>query len=167
MKAIAVLSLCASLWVACTIERAEVRRPPARSPRVATAEDSANVRAVILTLAREVERGDLVALEGIFDPNVVVFESGRVNRGWADYRDHHLAPELAAFTERTLRFANLDLRISNGIASVACDFQFDGRSAEGPISVSGVATFLLERTAGVWRIVHLHTSTAPVSPGSR
>src|SRR5262247_3128324 len=47
--------------------------------------------------AAAVERGDLAALSRLWadDETVVVFENGYANYGWADYRDHHLAPELA------------------------------------------------------------------------
>lgn len=115
-------------------------------------------------LVQEYVRGDLVALERIFDPNAVVVESGQTYRGWPDYRDRHLVPELAAFTKRSLRFEDLDLHIAGGTAWVTCRFQFEGEWKEGPLSASGVATFVLERAAGLWRITHLHTSTAPAGP---
>lgn len=158
--------VCAAAVAACTVERAEVRRPP-RSRAVVSTEDSANVRGTVLTLGREFEAGDLAGLERLFDPDVVVFESGRVNRGWADYRDHHLAPELAALSERRLEFSNIEMRILGAMAWVTFGYRVSARAGTGPVGADGVGTAVLERAGGLWRITHLHLSAAPDSPASR
>jgi hypothetical protein len=40
---------------------------------------------------------DLEKLATFYHADVTIFEGGGVNRGWADYRDNHLGPELRAF----------------------------------------------------------------------
>jgi len=40
---------------------------------------------------------DLDKLATFYHSEVTIFEGGGVNRGWADYRDHHLGPELKQF----------------------------------------------------------------------
>ncbi|MGH7546119.1 MAG: hypothetical protein ACREKI_08055, partial [Gemmatimonadota bacterium] len=96
-RVMARVALCA-VASACTVERAELRRPP-RSAPVVSAEDSANVRGSVLSFAAAQERGDLVAMERILDPRVVVFEAGRVSDGWEEFRDRHLVPMLATLPD--------------------------------------------------------------------
>lgn len=159
------LLLAALMLAGCTVERAEIRRPP-RARSAVSAEDSANVRGTLLTFAGEFERGALIGLERLFDPNVVVFESGRADRGWAAYRDHHLAPEIEALRDRSLELDDLGMRIVGGVAWVTFHYRLTAESAAGPVSARGVGTAVLERRGGLWLITHLHLSgSAPGSGG--
>ncbi len=141
---------------ACTVERAELPRAPRTRPLV-SAEDSADVRSTILTLAGDLARGDLVALERIFDPQLIVFEAGKESRGWPDYRAQ-LGPALDALRDRSFEVRNLEMHIAEGMASVTFRYRFSGTSDSGPVSETGWGTAVLERRGGVWRIIHLHRS---------
>lgn len=157
------VALCAVAVTGCTVERAEVRRPP-RSAPVVSAEDSANVRGLVLGLAAAVERGDLVAMERILDPRVVVFESGHANYGWTDFRDHHLAPELAALRDRRFDVDVRELTIAGDVAWVIFDYRLRAESQRGLVSARGLGTAVLDRRGGVWAITHLHLSSAGDAP---
>ncbi|HJZ12071.1 MAG TPA: hypothetical protein VJ521_07970, partial [Acidobacteriota bacterium] len=63
---------------------------------VSEQDDEKSVRDVLIQSASGFEKGDMAALEKIWanDESVTVFESGHANYGWADYRDHHLGPEM-------------------------------------------------------------------------
>jgi ketosteroid isomerase-like protein len=50
---------------------------------------------------------DLEKLQTFYHPDVTIFEGGGVNRGWSDYRDHHLGPELKDF--ENLKFAHTNV----------------------------------------------------------
>ena len=156
------VALCAAAS-ACTVERAEVRRPP-RSAPVVSAEDSANVRGTVLSFAEALEDGDLIAMERRVDPGVVVFESGRANYGWADFRDNHLAPELATLRDRRFDVDVRDLTISGDAAWVTFDYRLRAESERGPVSARGLGTAVLDRRGGVWAITHLHLSSAGEAP---
>jgi len=64
----------------------------------ATAQGSeeAAVRDALLRSASSFARNDLVAATKVWanDESLTIFESGHANYGWADYRDHHLVPEM-------------------------------------------------------------------------
>lgn len=160
-SAVAWLALCAV--AACTVERAEVRRPPRSAPAV-SAEDSANVRGTVLRFAAAFESGDLVAIERILDPRVVVFEAGHANYGWADFRDNHLAPELAALRDRRFDLDVRDLHIAGDAAWVTFGYRMRAESERGPVSARGLGTAVLDRRGGVWAITHLHLSPSAGSP---
>lgn len=143
----------------CTIERAEPRRPPPSFVAV-SAEDSANVRMTVLNLAAAYERGDLAALEQILEPGVVVFEGGRADRGWNEYLERHLGPELIAWQERRFDIDALDLHIASGMAWVTFEYGIQAVTERGPVSTGGLGTAVLEQRGGLWSITHLHLSSS-------
>src|SRR5687768_1925886 len=42
---------------------------------------------------------DIEKLATLYHPDVTIFEGSGINRGWVDYRDNHLGPELKSFQE--------------------------------------------------------------------
>jgi len=89
-----------------------------------------------------------------------IFEGSGSDLGWAEYRDHHLAPEFAAehvefhiydwsgysiMTDNDLAFATFDIRMEYTVRGEDRE-----RDAHG--------TAILVRTENGWRIKHLHTS---------
>jgi len=59
------------------------------------AADSADteVKNVVQRFHEALDRHDVVAIGALVSPDVVVFENGHRNDGWADFRDNHLIPE--------------------------------------------------------------------------
>ena len=103
---------------------------------------------------------DLDKLGTFYEPNVTIFEGGGVNHGWVDYRDHHLGPELEAFED--LKFGHSAVRafpLSAESAYVTAEYHLEARYKERDIDVTGLATLLLVKKEGRWRIRHSHTSS--------
>jgi ketosteroid isomerase-like protein len=123
--------------------------------------DEAAVRGVLMQDAAAIERGDLAALDRLWanDESVTVVENGHANYGWADYRDRHLAPELKEMKNLSYKFSDIKVRLAGGTAwatfryALAADFK--GRRVEA----NGLATAILERRDGAWKIVHWHSSS--------
>jgi ketosteroid isomerase-like protein len=68
------------------------------------AHEAADVRRTIEALFAAAERNDLTALNTLYaSDSLLVSEGAGINQGWVDYRDHHLAPELAEF--RNFKYA--------------------------------------------------------------
>jgi len=59
-------------------------------------DDEAAVRDALMKSALSFEKNDLAMASRVWanDESLTVFESGHANYGWADYRDHHLVPEM-------------------------------------------------------------------------
>ena len=104
---------------------------------------------------------DLDKLATFYDPEVTIFEGGGINRGWADYRDHHLGPELEAFQD--LEFGHRDVKarwLGESSAYVTAEYHLKTRYKKREIDMTGLSTLiLLEGEDGVWRIRHSHTSS--------
>jgi uncharacterized protein (TIGR02246 family) len=107
---------------------------------------------------------DLDQLATFYHPDVTVYEGGGINNGWADYRDHHLGPELKAF--QNLQFAHRETRVtvlSGGQSAYAtARYGLKAKTGEREIDSDGIATYLLIREPnGAWKIRHSHTSSRP------
>src|SRR5574338_1266564 len=57
---------------------------------------------------------DLAKLEVFYHPDVTIYEGGGINRGWIDYRDHHLGPELKQFENLQFAHANVEAHLMDG-----------------------------------------------------
>ena len=107
------------------------------------------------------EKLDLAAFRALHHKDVVIFESGHKNVGWADYEKNHLQPELDEM--KSFRFTKWEsaARTYGDTALVVADIGYvielkDGKRHEA----SGVATLVLRPAGKSWEIVHSHWSTA-------
>ncbi len=87
-----------------------------------------------------------------------VIEGAGVNRGWVDYRDHHLAPELAEFTNFRYRYYEVEPQVRGNVAWASFRYELIADTPQGHVEVDGRGTAILERRGGRWLVVHTHTS---------
>jgi len=124
------------------------------------ADDVEAVRAVIESLARYAQEGDLDAMGALYAPGggVHIIEGSGVNHGWEDYRDHHLAPELASFKNFEYRYFSIEPVVRGDVAYTAFRYELKADTPDGHVEAEGRGTAVLERMDGAWKIVHTHTS---------
>jgi ketosteroid isomerase-like protein len=154
--------LAASIFVgACTIERGDVRTPGGQPPEA----DTTRVRLTMEAIAAAFETGDLASLDTICHDSITVFEAGRVQRGWADYREHHLLPELEALSQRRLRIYDVRVRLARNTAWATYGFRLSAVRDGQDVEARGAGTTIMQNLQGSWRLVHSHTSVAEDPPG--
>ena len=126
------------------------------------AADTDAVRDTLQAHARGMEAGDLAAIAKVWanDDSVVVFENGRANNGWADFRDHHLGRELAAFKNVHYTMTDVTPHVSGDVAWATFKYALTADTATKHIDGGGFGTAGLERRGGQWKIVHWHTSSS-------
>lgn len=110
---------------------------------------------------------DLEALGTYYHPDVTIYEGGGINNGWADYRDHHLGPELEAFAD--LEFGHTERKVhvlgDGRTAYVTSLYFIKAKMGERVLNSGGLETLVLVRdAAGAWKIRHSHTSARPRRP---
>ena len=115
------------------------------------------------------EKGDVEALNKFWanDEWVSVFESGGADIGWANYRDHHLIPEMKELKNTKHALSDIRVRVSGKIAWATFKYSLAGDIKERHVDVNGLGTAVLEERNGRWLIVHRHTSArrrAPATP---
>lgn len=140
-----------------------------RSSAVAQEGDAERaVRDVLLQNAAGFEKGDLATLNKVWasDESVTVFESGHANYGWADYRDHHLVPELKDFKNTKYTLSDIRVKVAGKTAWATFKYALTGQFKDRPVDVSGLGTAVLEERRGNWLIVHWHTSAPRRAPAA-
>lgn len=109
---------------------------------------------------------DLEKLATMYHPDVTIFEGSGINRGWVDYRDNHLGPELKAFQDLHWAHSNIVVHmLGESAAYVTADYAIKYRSGERAVDSGGIATHVLVKDKGVWKIRHSHTAARRRAPG--
>lgn len=90
-----------------------------------------------------------------------MFEGSHINWGWVDYRDNHLGPELKEFKEIQYSFSDVKTRISGDMAYATFKSHIAVKMESREVEGESLATAILLKTAGGWKIQHMHTSRIP------
>lgn len=131
--------------------------------------DTAAVKAVLATYKGALEKLDLTGVEALFAPGDQVVESGKVEGGYADYRDNHIGPELGHF--KTFKFSDytVAVRLEGPIALTTETYRYTIvlKDKPEPIERQGVATSVLKKIDGQWKIVSTHSSSRTPKPKAK
>jgi len=121
--------------------------------------EEASVRAVLSQYKESIEQLDATGTERLFTADSAIFETGGSEGTYADYLAHHLGPELKAF--KSFRFSNyqVDVRFEGpvALATETYDYRIEIRDGEA-VERRGVATSVLRKEGGAWKIVRMHNS---------
>ncbi len=125
-------------------------------------EESA-VRDVLLRSASSFAKNDLAEATTVWanDESLIIFESGHANYGWANYRDHHLVPEMGEMKNTKYEFSDIKIHLTGNTAwatlkyTISADVMDNGKPRH--VDGGGLGTAVLEKHDGQWRIVHWQT----------
>src|SRR5262245_19123274 len=138
----------------------------------AQSNEEAAVRDVLMKSAASFEKNDMAAATQVWanDESLTVFESGHANYGWADYRDHHLGPEMKEMQNTKYSFSDLKIHLAGNTAWVTMKYSIAAVVGEAGrtrhVEGAGLATAVLEKRQGQWRIVHWHSSAPRRAPAA-
>ena len=133
--------------------------PAFAAPAVKT-NDAAAVRSVLHSYIEAVEALDPKGTERLFARDSMIFESGGSEGTYAYYLAHHLTPEFGEF--KSFKFANykVNVRFEGPIALATETYTYRIETKKGEIADRlGVATSVLRKDKGRWRIVMMHNSS--------
>lgn len=124
------------------------------------ARDEPAIRDVLARYKSAIERLDARGTEQLFTGNSAIFETGGSEGTYANYLAHHLGPELNAF--KTFRFSDhkVDVHLLGPSAAHAVEtYKYRIETKKGEVVERlGVATSVLEKENGQWKIVMMHNS---------
>jgi ketosteroid isomerase-like protein len=125
--------------------------------------DSERVVAALQGYAAAVQSKDMNKIEKqvVTTDDFAMFEGGHINWGWTDYRDHHLGPELKQFLEFQYGYANIKAHVMGEMAYATLKYNIAIKTKEREMSGEGLATAILSKENGDWKILHMHTSRIP------
>lgn len=115
------------------------------------AADAASAVRTIEAVFAAAERNDMKALDTLYaGDSLLVIEGAGINRGWADYRDNHLAPELKEFKNFKYRPFEIVARVSGDVAWVTYRYALSADMGERKLDNVGRGTAILERRNSKW-----------------
>ena len=137
----------------------------APAPRASDSGEAAKVAATLLAVFAAAERNDMKALDSLYaGDSLTVVEGAGVNRGWTDYRDHHLAPELLEMKNFHYRPADLEVHVDGGTAWVLFRYTLKAEVNGRAIDAVGRGTAILERRGARWVVRHTQTGSRARRP---
>lgn len=127
--------------------------------------------AVVLTLKKYKDALQNLTTEGTFDlfiDNSAVFEQGGVEGTYKNYIAHHLGPELGHFEKFNFTDYTIEAEVSLPHAFTTETYVYtivlkpkDGKEAR-TIHKKGVATSVLKKIDGDWKIIKTHSSSRDI-----
>ena len=109
---------------------------------------------------------DIDKLATMYHADVTIFEGSGINNGWIDYRDNHLGPELKSFQDLAWSHSKIVVHmLGDTSAYVTADYAIKYTSGERVVDSGGIATHVLVKEQGNWKIRHSHTAARRRAPG--
>lgn len=140
--------------------------PPAAAIQ-ASQTDEAAVRAVLSQYKSAIERLDASGTERLFTADSAIFETGGVEGSYVNYLAHHLGPELKEFKSFSFSDYKVDVRFEGPVALATESYKYRIETKKGEIAERlGVATSVLKKVGGQWKIVSMHNSARKPRPAS-
>ena len=124
-------------------------------------DDVTLVRKTMDSYIKAIERLDTTGTGKLFVSKSVVIESGSIEGTFQHYLAHHLAPELDEFKSFKFSDYKIDVTVDLPYAFATESYQYtitvkkDNSVAER----KGVASSILKKEKGIWKIVQTHTSS--------
>lgn len=130
----------------------------------APAADIEAVKSVLSAYNAALQKLDVTGTEALFTADSEIVESGGVEGTYAYYLEHHIGPELKEFESFSYRNYKIDVKIEGAFAFATESFGFtiEPKSGEAPVERQGVATSVLVKSGGEWKIFRYHWSSRRV-----
>lgn len=133
--------------------------PAAAAPEPRAA-DAASVRQVLGSYIAAVEKLDPKGTEQLFAKDSAIFETGGAEGTYAHYLEHHLKPELGEFKSFDFSNYKVNVRFEGPLALATETYSYRIETKDGKIADRlGVATSVLRKQDGRWKILMMHNSS--------
>lgn len=132
----------------------------AAAVRDPAAAEKAAVEAVLSEYKAAIERLDARDTERLFAANSAIYETGGTEGTYANYLAHHLGPELGEFKSFKFSDYKVDVHLLGPAAAHAIEtynYRIETKTGEVAERI-GVATSVLVKENGQWKIVVMHNS---------
>lgn len=127
-----------------------------RAPTVVAATPEATVDA----FAKALRSGDMPTLRTLLTPDVLILEGGGAERSAEEYLGGHALSDAAFLKTAHVRQTARSAKTGGDLAWVATENELHVERDGQPLTINSAETMLLQKIDGVWRIVHIHWSSA-------
>jgi len=130
------------------------------SQSVAVAPSARPAAAVVDAFHAALRRGDTNAAQSYLAENALIYEAGGVERGKQEYASHHLGADAAFAKAVPSTITRRAGEATGNIAWIATEGRTTGTFKDKVVDRVTTETMVLRRNGGVWKIVHIHWSSA-------
>lgn len=116
------------------------------------------------TFQKALRTADQNVARQMLAPDVLIYESGRVQRSREEYASHHMKDDMAFLSTAQAELLKRDVQDAGSKAVVSSETRIRGKGKKGPVDVVTTETAVLMKTGDRWRITHLHWSSRPFEP---
>lgn len=117
------------------------------------------IRKVLADYQAAMEARSVEKLAAVVTDDLLILEGTHKNDGWADYRDKHIGPEMADWTEFKAADSKISrLEVSGDLAYAVQEATLTIVTAKEPIVMLSAETFVMGKTDKGWKIKHVHLS---------
>ena len=124
-----------------------------------TAHAGSDPLSTVAAFHEALSKGDKAAALAELHDNVLIYESGHVERSRNEYASHHLGSDMAFSQAVSRKLLKSDVRTHGDLAVVAQETETTGRYKNKDVHLIGVETTVLTRTDDGWSISHVHWSS--------
>jgi ketosteroid isomerase-like protein len=121
--------------------------------------EAADAAAVVDAFHAALHRGDTAGAAGLLSEDALVFEEGHVERGKAEYAEHHLTADAAFSKSVTSTVVRRTGGCEGASAWVASEGRTTGSYKGKVVNSMTTETVMLRRAGSSWKIVHIHWSS--------
>ena len=114
---------------------------------------------VVAAFHTALARSDTSATLSHLDPDVLIFESGGAETSRDEFASSHMGADMAYAAATTRETTSSQTDVFGDVAIVTSRTKTTGTYRDREVNSTGAETVVLKRTAGVWRIVHIHWSS--------
>lgn len=137
----------------------------APQPVAAVASDvpaaAAQAVSIVERFGKALKAGDLKVAGALLDANVMILESGGVERSRQEYLGHHAISDAAFLKNAHVQLQRRTARIDGPLAWVGSVSELHTTKDGKPLTLLSTETMVLRRSGPDWRIVHIHWSSRP------
>ena len=132
------------------------------TPAAAKADDAAApVIAVVEAFSTALKAGDLATAGTHLAENVMILESGGVERSREEYLGGHAKHDAAFLKDAQIDVKARFARMEGDMAWVGSESELRTSSKGLPVTLNSTETMVLKRMPVGWKIVHIHWSSSP------
>lgn len=126
-------------------------------------DDEKQIFSVISNYRNSFKSKSLSDMEKTVDQDLLVIEGVHVNRGWSDFRDNHIGPEMKEWKSfEVISTKPLKTDISNNYGVVSEESLYSIQSDKGTTELKALETFVLKKETS-WKISTIHFSGKAVN----
>ena len=119
--------------------------------------------AIVDALTEALRTGDASAVRRLMAQDIVIAESGGIERSFDEYAAHHMPADMAFTAATTSTLQERKVIRSQDMAIVISQYELRGTFQDRPIHSRTTETAVVSRDGGQWRIHHIHWSSSPIS----